>query len=98
MALAAFLGMVDALFLSLQRNAGPIPCHITKGCNDVLTSRYSAVVGIPLSWFGLGFYVTVFSLAVFSIFETGQPAGNPLRWIFYLSGIGLMISALLLVE
>ena len=94
-ALFAFLGMVDALYLSLERNTGPIPCHITRGCNDVLTSRYSAVAGIPISWFGLGFYVTVFSLAVFTIFETEQPASNPLRWIFYLSGIALMISALL---
>ncbi len=94
-AVAAFLGMVDALYLSLERNAGPIPCHITRGCNDVLTSRYSAVAGIPISWFGLAFYVTVFSLAVFTIFETEPPASRPLRWIFYLSGIALVISALL---
>jgi len=94
-ALLAFIGMVDALFLSIKRNAGPIPCHITRGCNDVLTSRYSALAGIPISWFGLVFYVTVFSLAVFTIFETGQPAGNRLKWVFYVSGLALIISALL---
>jgi len=95
-AVLAFIGMVDALFLSIKRNAGPIPCHVTRGCTDVLTSKYSEVVGIPLSWFGLAFYVTVFSLAVFALFEEPvRPAGFPVKVIFYLSGIGLVISALL---
>ena len=37
----------------------------------------------------------MFSLAVFTIFETGQPAGNRLKWVFYVSGLALIISALL---
>jgi uncharacterized membrane protein len=95
-ALLAFLGMVDALYLSIKRNAGPIPCHITHGCTEVLTSKYSEVAGIPLSWFGLAFYLTVFSLAIFRVFDdTKESTGLPLRLIFYLSGIALIISALL---
>lgn len=94
-ALVAFIGMVDALYLSLKRNAGPIPCHITRGCNDVLTSKYSALAGIPISWFGLAFYLAVFSLAVFNSFETGDSTGQPSRWIYMLSGLALVISGLL---
>lgn len=95
-ALLAFVGTIDALYLSLKRNAGPIPCHITRGCSDVLTSKYSELAGIPISWFGLAFYVAVMSLAVFKIFEDPvRPSGAPLRLIFYLSGAGLIISALL---
>jgi len=95
-ALLAFMGMVDALYLSIKRNAGPVPCHITRGCTDVLTSKYSAIMGIPLSWIGLAFYVTILSLAVFSLFEDpNRPSSNPLRFAFYLSGMGLIISALL---
>ena len=91
----AFSGMVDAFYLSLKRNSGAsIPCHITRGCNDVLTSRYSAVAGIPISWFGLAFYLAVFSLAIFKYFETGQN-GPLLKWIYVLSGIALVISGLL---
>jgi len=91
-ALLAFIGMVDALYLSIKRNAGPIPCHVTKGCTDVLTSKYSTILGIPLSWFGLAFYLTVFSLAVFTIMDTNP---RPFKLVFYLSGVGLIISALL---
>jgi uncharacterized membrane protein len=95
-ALLAFFGMVDALYLSMKRNAGPVPCHITRGCTDVLTSKYSEIAGVPLSWIGLVFYVTIFSLAIFKIFEDPEQAsGVPLRGIFYLSGTALIISALL---
>ena len=95
-AILAFIGMIDALFLSIKRNAGPIPCHVTHGCTDVLTSKYSEFGGIPLSWLGLAFYVTVFSLAVFTVFENPKKdSGLLLRTIFYFSGVGLIISALL---
>src|SRR5437867_9522001 len=95
-AFLAFIGMVDALYLSIKRNAGPIPCHITRGCTDVLTSKYSEVAGFPLSWFGLAFYVTIFSLAVFSLFgDPEHPSPRPLMGIFYLSGAALIVSALL---
>ena len=64
-AFLSFLGMIDTLYLSLSRPSGPPPCHVTLGCEDVLTSVYSEVAGIPLSWFGLAFYVVVFGAAVF---------------------------------
>jgi uncharacterized membrane protein len=90
-ALIAFLGMVDTFYLSLKRNAGPIPCRVTSGCNDVLNSRYSEVAGIPLSSIGLVFYLGVFGMAVFELFGTAKT----LPWLFYPAGLALLISALL---
>ena len=60
--LVAFLGMVDALYLTLMRGQH-VPCSVTGGCNEVLTSSYSEVFGVPLSEIGLVFYFTVFCLA-----------------------------------
>jgi uncharacterized membrane protein len=95
-ALLAFTGMVDALYLSIKRNAGPIPCHITRGCTDVLTSKYSAIAGIPLSWFGLAFYLAIFSMVIIMLFEDPeQPARQVSVLLFYLAGMALIISALL---
>jgi len=96
-ALLAFIGMVDALYLSFKRNAGPIPCHITHGCTDVLTSKYSAIAGIPLSWFGLAFYFVVFSMAVVRLFEDPEHPFRQLSTVlFYLAGTALVISAFLI--
>jgi uncharacterized membrane protein len=95
-ALLAFIGTVDALYVSIKRNVGPIPCHITHGCTDVLTSKYSTVAGIPLSSIGLVFYITILSLAVFTIFEDPEhPLTRAIAAIFYLSGMALVVSALL---
>ncbi len=90
-ALVAFLGMVDTFYLSLKRNSGPIPCHVTSGCNDVLNSEYSEIAGIPLSWIGLAFYFAVFSTAVFELLGTMKT----LHWLFYPAGVALLVSALL---
>jgi uncharacterized membrane protein len=63
----AFLGLVDTLYLGIKRGK-PVPCSITTGCEEVLNSRYSSLAGIPISWFGFVFYLTVFSCAVFALF------------------------------
>ena len=57
--LVAFLGMVDALYLTLMRGQH-VPCSVSGGCNEVLTSAYSEAYGVPLSAIGLVFYLTAF--------------------------------------
>jgi uncharacterized membrane protein len=66
-AFAAFLGMIDTFYVSIKHAQGPVPCHVTMGCEEVLNSRYSEVSGIPISWVGLVFYLCVFSGTVFEI-------------------------------
>jgi len=87
-AVLSFVGMVDSLYLSLKRGAGPIPCTITGGCNDVLYSAYSELAGIPISWFGLAFYTVALSFAVFAGF--GQT--RSLAWIFWPAAAAFAIS------
>jgi len=65
--LLTFLGLVDTLYLGLKRGK-PVVCSITSGCEEVLNSSYSTLAGVPISWFGFIFYLTVFSCAVFAAF------------------------------
>lgn len=65
--LISFLGLIDTLYLGSKRGK-PVPCSITSGCEEVLNSRFSAVGGIPISWFGFAFYLTVFSAAIYAAF------------------------------
>jgi|SRR6185295_3648011 len=89
----AFLGMIDALYLTIMRGVH-VPCTLSGGCNEVLTSAYAEVYGVPLSLIGLIFYMAVFSIAVFGIFEAAAAVGL-LRWIFWLALPGFVITLVL---
>jgi uncharacterized membrane protein len=86
--LLSFLGLVDTLYLGIKRGK-PVPCSITTGCEEVLTSRFSAVGGIPISWFGFAFYLTVFSAAAFAVFSDDY---RLLRLTFWPALAGFVIS------
>jgi len=87
----AFLGMVDALYLTVMRGMH-VPCSVTGGCNEVLTSEYSEVFHIPLSMIGLAFYFTIFCLAVLDAFEVS----HLLKWVFWLALPAFLITLVLL--
>ncbi len=84
----AFLGMVDAFYLAVTHSSGPVPCHVVRGCNEVLSSRYSEVAGIPVAWFGALYYVAAFGAAVF---EVSGRAGS-LRRLFWPAAAALAVS------
>ena len=85
--LLSFLGLVDTLYLGLKRGK-PVVCSITTGCEEVLNSKYSAVAGVPISWFGFAFYLTVFSLSVFAVFGELRY----LKFVFWLALPAVLIS------
>ena len=60
----AFVGLLDALFLSYTRYVGiNMPCPLTgNGCMSVAASPYSVLFGIPLAYIGVLFYTTVLFL------------------------------------
>ena len=89
--LLSFLGLVDTLYLGLKRGK-PVPCSITTGCEEVLNSEFSAVAGIPISWFGFGFYLAVFSAAAFAVFSDDT---RLLNLVFWPALAGFLISSAL---
>ena len=67
-AILTLVGFTDSSFLLAKRvSGGPVPCFITTGCDEVLTSQYSSIpinIGsvnfeIPLALMGIIFYLTV---------------------------------------
>lgn len=54
----AGLGLVDALYLSVQHYTGEIPpCTLTGGCEQVTTSEYSKFLGVPVAYAGALYYL-----------------------------------------
>lgn len=86
--LLSFLGLVDTLYLGIQRGK-PVPCSLAAGCEEVLNSPFSTLAGIPISWFGFAFYLSVFTAGVFSSFGDD----SLLRLIFWPALAAFLVSA-----
>jgi uncharacterized membrane protein len=68
-ALLAVIGLADSMYLTVEHLAGrSVPCTITGGCEQVLTSPYATIGGLPLAGLGALAYFTVFSLATLAAF------------------------------
>src|SRR3989338_7796178 len=61
----ALVCFTDAAFLLAKRISGaPIPCFITSGCDTVSKSPYSVLFCVPLSAWGVLFYLGIGFLAL----------------------------------
>ena len=68
-ALVSLLGLADAIYLTVEHITGQsVRCTIAAGCQEVLTTSYSALFGVPLAAIGAAAYFSVFSLAVLAAF------------------------------
>ncbi len=77
-AVVALLGLADAVYLTIKHYTGEkVPCSIIEGCEQVLTSQYAEIFGVPLAIFGAFAYFTAFSLAILAAF------GNRLMWMLF---------------
>jgi len=84
-AVVALIGLADAVYLTIHHYTGEkVPCSIVEGCEQVLTSSYAEIAGIPLAIFGAAAYFTAFSLAILAAF------GNRRAWILFGAQVVLM--------
>ncbi|MGE3466460.1 MAG: vitamin K epoxide reductase family protein [Pyrinomonadaceae bacterium] len=68
-AIVSLVGLADSIYLTVHHyTAEPVPCSIIEGCEQVLTSSYAEVAGVPLAAFGAAAYFAAFSLAILTVF------------------------------
>lgn len=81
----ALIGLIDSIYLTIKHFTGAaVPCSIVEGCEQVLTSSYAEVAGVPLAALGAIAYFAAFSLAILAAF------GNRLAWTLFSVQIVLM--------
>ena len=62
---ASYAGFVIALYLTFVHYRGYVsPCYVVSGCEQVQTSRFSVVVGIPVALLGTVFFAVMFYLGI----------------------------------
>ena len=77
-AIVALFGLADAVYLTVHHyTAEPVPCSLTEGCEQVLTSPWAEIGGIPLAAFGGIAYFVAFSFALLTAF------GDRRMWKLY---------------
>ncbi len=82
----AFIGIIDSVYLTIKHFTGEkVPCSLITGCEQVLSSQYAEMFGIPTAAFGAFAYFLAFSLAVLAAY------GNNKMW----SAFGLFVSVML---
>ncbi len=60
--LLCIAGILISMYLSYTKvTSSSIVCGY-EGCNKVQSSKYSEIFGIPMGFFGIGFYFTLFAL------------------------------------
>lgn len=58
--LVSLIGFLDSVYLTISHYQGELPaCTIVEGCNIVLTSSYSTILGVPISVLGAVYYLTI---------------------------------------
>lgn len=88
MGLAGFIGFADASYLTILSYSHRIPpCKIVSGCEEVLTSAYAYVGGVPISLFGAVYYGAILLLLGFYL---SQPTQQIRTLIRLLSWAGIM--------
>jgi len=61
----ALVGFLDATYLTAQHFLGKVPpCLVTEGCSTVLTSKWSEIMGVPVSLIGAIYYVVILLLTI----------------------------------
>lgn len=77
----ALIGLADSIYLTVEHLAGrAVQCTVTSGCEEVLTSAYATVNGVPLAAIGALAYFIVFSTAILAAFGN-RLAGNLLLYV-----------------
>lgn len=68
-AAVSLIGLVDSIYLTVHHyTAEPVPCSLVEGCEQVLTSSYAEIAGVPLAGFGAAAYFVAFSLSLLTAF------------------------------
>lgn len=85
----ALIGLGVTAYLSYYQYLNLVPGCAIDGCEIVLTSAYSHVFGVPLSYIGFVYYVYFLCLAVLLAIEPRSLALSLGALLYALVGVGL---------
>jgi uncharacterized membrane protein len=94
LAVLSMLGVFIAAYLTLYHFGyiGTLACTGSEGCSTVQASRWARLMGLPVATWGLGYYLTVFVLAIVSMQERFTESRMVSLGLLLLTGWGALFS------
>lgn len=89
-AILAFLGFLDATYLTIVRYKQIIPPCTVGSCQTVLNSEFATILGIPTALFGSLFYLSVIFLSALILTNYKKMFVN-LFYVLAASGFGVSL-------
>lgn len=84
------LGFLDSTFLTTQHySRDPLSCPLFGGCDEVTTSAYSEILGIPVALLGVLYYGLIFLASLYSYLSENKKV---LQLAGYFTIVGLLCS------
>jgi uncharacterized membrane protein len=95
LAALAMIGIFIAAYLTMYHYGyiGTLACTGSAGCSTVQASKWSWLFGIPVATWGLGYYLTVFVLALVSLQDRFADSRGVSLGLLLLTGWGAVFSA-----
>ena len=85
-----FVGFLDASYMTVSHYTGAaVNCSLTGGCDEVLSSEYSKILGIPMALYGMLYYLFIIVTAFFYL-ETGKKGA--LKILTFTTAFGFLFS------
>ncbi len=97
--LCALIGLVNAaVVFEKAQSGGVVPCFVVSGCDQVQNSSYAHLFGVPLSLWGIGYYLVLmsFTVGIMRLISSEKIHRLMLHgWVLYV-GFGFLFSLYLL--
>lgn len=95
LAVLSLAGLFIAAYLTLYHFGyiGTLACTGSEGCSTVQASRWSRLMGLPVATWGLGYYLTVFIVAVAGMQDRWSESPGLSLGLLLLTGWGAAFSA-----
>lgn len=93
-ALVALVGVFVALYLAFYKAGliGTLACG-TGGCETVQMSKWATFLGLPVAFWGVGYYALVFAVVMASLQEPWADSRRLWLGVVVLTGWGVAFSA-----
>jgi uncharacterized membrane protein len=94
MAVVSLLGLFLGTYLTLYKFGviGSLACNVSS-CEQVQSSRWSVFMGLPVATWGLGFYLTMFVLAMAGMQERFEDSRLLSLAILGMASVGFAFTA-----